>query len=136
MNRLSLIIENFLLSPPSAKQLQCNYSTNINGGKMTPLKAGCPASSELLRSSSRSQDILDGGVNDGALCGLLFSALHAEHRTSNSGERGLFFSVRGRIRGVRGSLGYLCAEPWQEGQALMIPNCLQTLMVKLISCWI
>jgi len=95
---------------------------------MTPLKAGCPASSELLRSSSRSQGIPDGGVSDGAIWPL-FSALNAERYTLNSGERDLLFSVRGRVRGVRESACYLCAEPWQEEQVSMIPNCLQILML-------
>jgi hypothetical protein len=97
---------------------------------MTPLKAGCPASSELLRSSSRSQGIPDGGVSDGAIWPL-FSALHAEHHTLNSGERGLFFSVRERVRGGERICLFncLCAEPWQERQVLMIPKCLQTLIV-------
>jgi len=60
---------------------------------MTPLKAGCPASSELLRSSSRSQGISDGGVSDGAIWPL-FSALNAEFCTLNAGTRGL--SCHGR----------------------------------------
>jgi len=34
---------------------------------MTPLKAGCPASSELLRGFSRSQGISGRGVSDGAI---------------------------------------------------------------------
>jgi hypothetical protein len=94
---------------------------------MTPPRSECPASSKLYGLMG-SQGISDGGVNDGAIWPL-FSALHAEHRTLNSGERGLLFSVRGRIRGVRGSVCYLCAEPWQERRVLMIPNCLQILIV-------
>jgi len=55
--------------------------------------------------------------------------LNAERYTLNSGERDLLFSVRGRVRGVRESACYLCAEPWQEEQVSMIPNCLQILML-------
>jgi len=69
---------------------------------MTPPRSECPASSKLYGLMG-SQGISDGGVNDGAIWPL-FSALHAERRTLNFGERDLLFSVRGRIRGVRGSV--------------------------------
>ena len=81
---------------------------------MTPLKAGCPASSELLRSSSRSQGIPDGGVNDGAIWPL-FSALNAERYTLNAGTRGLSCHARGALEGGEmpfRKVLYVCAQPW------------------------
>jgi len=94
---------------------------------MTPLKAGCPASSELLRSSSRSQGIPGGGVNDGAIWPF-FSALNAERYTLNAGMRGLFCHARGRSRGVRCCLGkyfVIALSPGLAERVSMSPKYLQ-----------
>jgi len=62
---------------------------------MTPPGSECPASSELLRSSSRSQGISDGGVNDGAIWPQLCTL---NTRIEIRGERPAL-PVRRRIRG-------------------------------------
>jgi hypothetical protein len=65
---------------------------------MTPLKAGCPASSELLRSSSRSQGIPGGGVSDGAIwplsASLFLCTLNKERW-----DEGPFLSCQGALEG-------------------------------------
>jgi hypothetical protein len=81
---------------------------------MTPLKAGCPASSELLRSSSRSQGIPDGGVSDGAIWPLSASSLLCTLNRERWDERP-FLSCQGALKGgemlFRKAL-YVCAQPW------------------------
>jgi len=74
---------------------------NAEGEKMTPPMPECPASSELLSSSSRSQGISGGGVKDGALLAPL--CLHCSSKTANSensGVRDPHLHFRGRLRGV------------------------------------
>jgi len=80
-------------------QKKCKRTLKVK--KMTPPMPECPASSELLSSSSRSQGISGGGVKDGALLAPL--CLHCSSKTANSensGVRDPHLHFRGRLRGV------------------------------------
>jgi hypothetical protein len=87
---------------------------------MTPLKAGCPASSELLRSSSRSQGISGGGVNDGAIWPLSASPLLYTLNKERWDERP-FLSCQGALEGGEMLFREVlcdCAQPWSGRKGL------------------
>jgi len=100
---------------------------NAEGDKMTPPMPECPASSELLASSSRSQGISGGGVRNGALLAPLCLQCSSETANlENAGVRDPLLHFRGRSRGVRENSIFFSdlqsAQPWDGDEDLDDPE--------------